>query len=263
MFTMPLDPILVSFGHFALRWYSLIALVAILAGVWIAGREAERRGLGKESIYDLAAWLVPTGIVGARLFHVIDHWDHVYSLDPVRVLYIWQGGLAIWGGVLGGLLALGFLAWRRRWQLPVLLDTLAQGVVLGQGIGRIACVITGDAMGRPTDGPFGIAYSSPHAMVPELGVYYTPTPVYELIMNVGIFALLWQLRKKDLPNGALFLIYLLLYSSGRFLITFWSAYRTFAFGLNRAQYISLAVLAVGLPVLIYLLWRNDQRHAVV
>jgi phosphatidylglycerol---prolipoprotein diacylglyceryl transferase len=99
-------------------------------------------------------------------------------------------------------------------------------------------------------------------MVPELGVYYTPTPVYELIMNVGIFALLWQLRKKDLPNGALFLIYLLLYSSGRFLITFWSAYRTFAFGLNQAQYISLAVLAVGLPVLIYLLWRNDQRHAV-
>jgi phosphatidylglycerol:prolipoprotein diacylglycerol transferase len=262
MITMPIDPILFSIGHFALRWYSLIILLAILVGIWVAGREAERRGLGKETIDELTLWLVPAGLVGARLVHVADHWDHIYSLDPVRVLYIWQGGLAIWGGVIGGLIALVVLAWRRGWRLPVLLDTLAPAVVLGQGIGRIACVITGDAMGKPSSGPFGIAYTSPHALVPELGVYYTPTPIYELIMNVSIFALLWKLRKRNLPDGALFLIYLLLYSSGRFLITFWSSYRTFAFGLNQSQYISLAALAVGLPLLIYV-WRRSGAARTV
>lgn len=262
MITISIDPILVSIGHFMVRWYSLIVLAAILTGLWIAGREAERRGLGKETISDLATWLIPAGIVGARLFHVIDHWDHGYSADPLRVLYIWQGGLAIWGGVIGGLGALVFLAWRRGWRLPLLLDTLAPALVLGQGIGRLACVITGDAMGKPTTGPFGFAYTNPGAMAPELGVYYTPTPVYEAIMNVGIFTLLWQLRKKNLPDGALFLLYLVLYSGGRFLITFWSSYRTIAFGLNQAQLISLAAFAVGLPLLVYVLRRRSPARAL-
>lgn len=262
MITISIDPILVSIGHFMIRWYSLIVLAAILAGIWIAGREAERKGLGKETIYDLATWLIPAGIVGARLFHVIDHWDHEYSADPIQALYIWQGGLAIWGGVIGGLVALVVLAWRRGWRLPLLLDTLVPALVLGQGIGRLACVITGDAMGKPTSGPFGFAYTNPGAMVPELGVYYTPTPVYEAIMNVSIFALLWQLRQKNLPDGALFLLYLVLYSSGRFLITFWSSYRTIVFGLNQAQIISLAAFAIGLPLLIYVLRRQSLAQTV-
>ncbi|HMN26768.1 MAG TPA: prolipoprotein diacylglyceryl transferase [Caldilineaceae bacterium] len=262
MITISIDPILISIGHFMIRWYSLIVLAATLVGIWIAGREAERKGLGKETIYELATWLIPAGIVGARLFHVIDHWDHEYSANPLQALYIWQGGLAIWGGVIGGLVALAVLARRRGWRLPLLLDILAVAVVLGQGIGRLACVITGDAMGKPTSGPFGIAYTNPHTMVPELGVYYTPTPVYEAIMNMSIFALLWQLRKKNLPEGALFLIYLVLYSSGRFLITFWSSYRTIAFGMNQAQIISLAAFAVGLPLLIYVLRRHSLAQAM-
>lgn len=262
MITIPIDPILFSIGHFMIRWYSLIVLAAILVGVWIARREAERKGLDKEMIYDLALWLVPAGIVGARLFHVIDHWDDEYSFAPVRAFYVWQGGLAIWGGVIGGLVTLVILAWRRGWRLPLLLDTLAPAVVLGQGIGRLACIITGDAVGKATTGPFGFAYTSPNAMVPELGVYYTPTPAYEAIMNVSIFALLWQLRKKNLPEGALFLIYVVLYAGGRFLITFWSAYRTIAFGLNQAQLISIIAFTVGLPLLIYRLQRRHPTQAL-
>lgn len=257
---MPIDPILFSIGHFMVRWYSLIILFAILVGIWIAGREAERKGLGEDVISELALWLVPAGILGARVFHVADHWDDIYGKDPIRVFYIWQGGLAIWGAVVGGLLALVFLAWRRGWRLPLLLDTLAPAAVLGQGVGRIACVITGDAMGKPTSGPFGIAYSSPRALVPEQGVYYTPTPIYELLLNVGIFAVLWRLRKKNLPDGALFLIYLLLYAGGRFIITFWSSYRMWAFGLNQSPIISLFALAVGAPLLLYVLRRSPSSH---
>lgn len=262
MVTVTIDPILFSFDHFMIRWYSLIVAVALGVGLWIATIEAERKGLGKEVIQTIALWVVPAGIIGARLFHVADHWDNVYSLDPIRTLYVWEGGLAIWGGVLGGMAALVIVVWRKGWPLPLLLDTLAPAVVAGQAIGRIACVITGDAMGKPTAGPFGFAYASPNAMVPQLGVYYTPTPVYELLMNVGIFALLWRLRKQNLPDGALFLIYLLLYSSGRFLITFWSSYRSVAFGLNQSQLISLAALVVGLPLLLYVLQRQRASHAL-
>ncbi|MBI5567706.1 MAG: prolipoprotein diacylglyceryl transferase, partial [Chloroflexi bacterium] len=171
--------------------------------------------------------------------------------DPIRALYIWEGGLAIWGGVIGGGLALAVFAWRRHLRLSFLFDLAAPAVVLGQALGRFACIITGDAMGQPTTGPFGFAYTSPDAMVPQSGVYYTPTPVYEIIMNLGIFVLLWRLRRKTLPDGVLFLIYLTLYSAGRFIITFWSSYQTVAFGLNQAQLISLAALLVGVPMLIY------------
>lgn len=262
MFTVSIDPIIASFGHLALRWYSLIVLVAIGMGLWISGREAQRKGLTKGVIDDLVLWLLPAGLVGARLFHVMDHWSHEYAADPLRILYIWQGGLAIWGAVVGGVIALAVFAWRRRRPLARLLDTFAPGLVLAQGIGRLACVITGDAMGRPTNGPFGIAYASPNAMVPQLGVYYTPTPIYELLMNLAIFALLWRLRTRSLPDGVLFLIYLVSYAAGRFLITFWSSYQTIALGLNQAQLVSLAALGIGLPLLFARLrWHRGRAEA--
>jgi phosphatidylglycerol:prolipoprotein diacylglycerol transferase len=189
-------------------------------------------------------------LIGARLFHVLDHWPHEYAMDPVRALYIWEGGLAIWGAVVGGLMAVALLAWRRGWKLPRLLDAVAPGLVLAQAIGRVACLITGDAMGKPTTGPFGFAYTSPNAMVPQLGVYYNPMPVYEIIANLGIFALLWQLRKRNWPDGLLFLVYLTLYGIERFLLGFTSSYQVIAFGLTQSQIVALIALAVAMPFIV-------------
>ena len=255
MFTVNIDPVIFSIGHVMVRWYSVIVISAIGLGVWLAAREAERKGFKKDDIYDAALWVVIAGLVGARLFHVLDHWPHEYAANPIRALYIWEGGLAIWGGVFGGLIAVAILAWRRGWQLPRLLDAVAPGLVLAQALGRVACIITGDAVGKPTTGPFGLAYTSPNAMVPQLGVYYTPMPVYEIIANLGIFAVLWQLRKRNWPDGVLFLIYLLLYSLERFLLAFTSAYQVIAFGLTQSQLVALVALTVALPLLILALTR--------
>lgn len=249
MFTISIDPIIFSIGYFMVRWYSLILMLAMAVGVWLTAREAERKGFKKEQIYDIAIWIVMAGLFGARLFHVLDHWTDEFAANPIRALYIWEGGLAIWGGVAGGLLAAALLAWKNNWKFPKLLDAGAPGLVLAQAIGRIACVITGDAMGKPTTGPFGFAYTSPNALVPKLGVYYTPMPVYELVINLGIFALLWQLRKRNLPDGLLFLIYLALYSLERFFLAFTSSYQILAFGLTQSQIIALISLAIALVLL--------------
>jgi phosphatidylglycerol:prolipoprotein diacylglycerol transferase len=265
MITVSIDPILLSIGHFHLRWYSLIVLVAIAAGTWLVAREAARKGFPRAEIYDAAIGVILAGAVGARLFHVIDHWPDIFSANPIRALYIWEGGLAIWGAVAGGLVAVVFLARRKAWNVWRLLDAAAPGLVLAQAIGRLACIITGDSVGKPTDGPFGLAYSNPNAMVPKLGVYYAPMPIYEILMNLGILAVLWRLRRqKRLPDGVLFLVYLILYSAIRFVITFWSSYRVVAFGLNQSQLISLIALVIGVPWLVVLLRRNrvipEQEH---
>ncbi|HEX6270528.1 MAG TPA: prolipoprotein diacylglyceryl transferase [Anaerolineales bacterium] len=249
MFTISINPVIFSMGHFALRWYSLILLVAIGVGTWLIAREAERKGFKKGDIYDIALWIIAGGLIGARMFHVLDHWSHEYAANPIRALYIWEGGLAIWGAITGGLIIAGSISWKRGWRFFKLLDASAPGLVLAQAIGRIACVITGDAMGRPTNGPFGFAYTSPNAMVPQPGVYYTPMPVYELVVNVAIFALLWQLRKRNWPDGRLFLVYLILYSVERFFLAFTSSYRIIAFGLTQSQIIAVFGLAVGLALL--------------
>jgi phosphatidylglycerol:prolipoprotein diacylglycerol transferase len=249
MITISIDPIIFSIGHFALRWYGLILMAAVGIGLWLTGREAERKGFKKSNIYDAAIWIMLAGLLGARLFHVIDHWPHEYATDPIRALYIWQGGLAIWGAVVGGLIAMVVLARQRGWKLPRLLDAFVPGVVLGQAIGRVACVITGDAMGPPTNGPFGIAYTNPNAMVPQLGVFYTPMPVYEIIANLAIFALVWSLRKRKWADGSLFLTYLTLYGLERFLLGYTSAYNIVAFGLNQSQLIALSSLFAVIVIL--------------
>ncbi len=257
MIVIPIDPIIVHLGHIAIRWYSLIIMAAIYIGLQIALREADRKGFSRDAIYDMSLWLIFGAILGARLFHVIDHWNDTFAANPGRILNIWEGGLAIWGAVAGGLITLAILSWRRKWKLAFLLDLFAPALVLGQAVGRLACIITGDSVGNPTLGPFGFAYISPNAMVPQLGVYYTPTPVYEFLMNLSIFAVIWRLRKKRMPDGALFLIYLSLYSAGRFFISIWSSYQTFSLGLNQAQFFSLVALAVSIPVLVWMAYRKD------
>lgn len=246
MITISIDPIILNIGYFALRWYSLILLVAIVIGVWLTAREAERKGFKKDDVYEAAVWIIVGGIIGARLFHVLDHWSDVFAVDPLRALYVWEGGLAIWGAVTGGLITTALVSWKRGWRFSAFLDAGAPGLVLAQAIGRIACVITGDAIGKPTSGPFGFAYTSPNALVPQLGVYYTPMPVYEIVANLIIFTLLWNLRKRHWSDGRLFLVYLLLYSLERFFLAFTSSYRIIAFGLTQSQIVALIALAISL-----------------
>ena len=120
MITISIDPIIFSFGPFTLRWYSLIVLTAIGVATWLTAYEASKKGFKKDDIYELAMWVIPGGLIGARLFHVLDHWSDLFAANPISSLYIWEGGLAIWGALAGGLLTIAILAWRKGWRLPTI-----------------------------------------------------------------------------------------------------------------------------------------------
>ena len=246
MLTVDLDPVLVHLGPLALSWYGLAIAGAVAAAVWLAFREAARKGLPTEPLGDLAVWIIVGGFVGARLLHVIDRWDF-YSQNPALIPAVWNGGLAILGAVLGGTLAGVIGAWRLGLPVRRLSDAIAPGLVLGQAIGRFGCLTTGDSVGPPTEGTWGIVYTNPHALVPQLGVPYQPTFLYEQLGDVLIFAILWLLRKRLRGDGQVFALYLGLYATLKFALTFLRTETIWFAGLQEAQL--LAIVAFGLALL--------------
>ncbi len=245
MITIDIDPVLFHLGPIALSWYGIMVATATIVGVWLALREARRKGLPTEKIADLAVWIIVSGFVGARLLHVIDRWD-LYAANPMSILAIQNGGLAILGAVLGGTLAGVVGAWRMGLPVFRLSDAVAPGLILGQGIGRFACLFTGDSVGPATDGTWGIVYLNPGAMVPQLGVAYQPTFMYEQLGDFAIFAVIWLLRGRLTRDGSLFALYLGLYGLNKFAITFLRTETIWFWGLQEAQLLAIGALATAI-----------------
>lgn len=244
MLTIDIDPVLVHLGPLALSWYGLAVAAGILVAIWLTLREAERKGLPTDRVADLAVWIVVGGFVGARLLHVLDRWDF-YVANPGQILAVQNGGLAILGAVLGGTLTGGLAAWRQGLPVRRLSDGIAPGLVLGQALGRFGCLVTGDSLGPPTDGTWGIVYQHPGALAPQLGVAYQPTFLYEQLWDVLIFGVLWLLRGRLRVDGQLFALYLALYSVGKFAFTFLRTETIWFLGLQEAQVLALVSLALA------------------
>ncbi len=257
----PLDPNIVQIGPFLLTWHGLFTVLGVLAGVWLAEREIRRKGMETEWVWTAAIWVLVGGVIGARLFHVIDKFPY-YSQHPWQIFLVNEGGMAIWGAILGGVVALlAYLAYKRIAVWPVL-DATAPGLILGQSIGRVGCLINGDAWGGPTGGDWGIVYTNPKALLPAdlIGVPTHPYPIYEIAWNMLVLALLWRLRRRSMPAGTLFMTYVVLYSLGRFFVSFVRQEVVVAFGLQQAQVISLIGFLAGLAFMV-VLWRRAPTPA--
>lgn len=237
-----IDPVILQVGHFSVQWYGVGIIAAIVAGFYVALHEAKRKGIAQDEIYSMGTWVVLAGIVGARLLHVIDKWEY-YLANPGAIVAIQGGGLAILGAILSGSMAGVIYCRRQGLPLGQVTDIVAPALILGQAIGRIGCTINGDAVGAPTDLPWGLVYVNPGAMAPSLGEAYHPTQVYEMVWDLLIFGFLWWVRRRVKVDGLLFLIYLSLYSAGKFTISFWRQEANFLFGLQEAQVVSLAMIA--------------------
>lgn len=250
------NPVILQLGNFSLRWYGLFIGVAIVVAFLIARREGIRKGVDEDAIFSVGTWAVLGGVAGARLLHVIDRWPQ-YAASPAAILAIQDGGLAIYGAILGGVAAGAMSAYRRGLSVARIADAAAPGLILAQAIGRIGCLFNGDALGAPTSLPWGIVYTNPASMAPSLGVAYHPTPAYEMVGDILIFAVLWSLRGRLRPDGTLFLTYLALYSALKFSVTFVRQEVVFLAGMQEAQVVSLAG---GLAAVAILLWIAARRR---
>ncbi len=212
--------IAIQLGPLSIRWYGILMATAIAVGFWLAHREARAGKLPADDLLRVAQWAVVAGLVGARLYEVAFNWDY-YGQHPAKIVAVWEGGLAIHGGLIVGSIVGAWLA--GRWRLPVLrsLDVAAPCVAIGQAIGRWGNFFNEEAFGRPTELPWKL-YISPAHRPPEFARYdyFHPTFLYESLWDLAIFlALVLWLRPelRDRP-GALFFCYVGLYSVGRFAI---------------------------------------------
>lgn len=248
-----IDPMAFDLGNLHINWYSIFVMLAIAAAVGIVVWEGKRKGISAEIFLSLAPWVILGGIIGARLFHVVDHWEY-YAANPLQTFAIWQGGLAIWGALVGGVVAAIIYARMRRISFLLLADTLVPALLVAQIIGRFACIIDGDAAGGVTNLPWAFTYINPQAMVPSglSGLPTHPYPVYDQLWNVMGLIIALKLRRHMKADGLLFFSYLSIYAVGRFALTFVRQEIVWFWGLQEAQVVAIGILLVSLVMFIYI-----------
>ncbi len=247
-----MHPVLIDFGPVAIRFYGLMYVVAILVGSYLIRKEVERKGipLVPDEVMNLIVWTVIGGIIGARAYYVLFNWGY-YGANPSEIPAVWHGGLAIHGGLIGGITA-AWLYLRRKsvpfWRMA---DAAAPALILGQAFGRFGNFMNGDAHGRPTDMPWGIVFPPESIAGSEFpGTPLHPTMLYEMFINLSIFAFLWfVLRKKGHKDGFIFVAYLTLYSIGRFIVEHFRADSLMMDSLKAAQAVGLTIAALGLIII--------------
>lgn len=224
-------------GPFPVRGYALCIILGIIVAIWIGEKRWQARGGTLGEVQDVALWAVPFGLVGARLYHVATDWKKYFGSggEPIEALYVWHGGLGIWGGVALGAVGAWIGARRKGIKLLPMLDALAPGVLVAQAIGRWGNWFNQELYGRPTDLPWGLEIDEKHWQCLNDGVQasgaqcgpsyagpYTdgtlfhPTFLYECLWNLAAFALiLWLERRFRLGYGRVMAVYVMAYTLGR------------------------------------------------
>jgi phosphatidylglycerol:prolipoprotein diacylglycerol transferase len=256
-------------GPFFIRYYGIILMVGAVAAAFLAEREARRRGEKSEVVWDGLIWVILGGIIGARIWHILTppqtmvdlgYTTGYYLTHPLDALAVWHGGLGIPGAVIGGLAAMYIYARRNKLNYIVWLDIVAPALALGQAIGRWGNYVNQELFGSPTDLPWKI-FIDPKFRLPGYQniEYYHPLFLYESLWSLAtVGILLWLPRRYEdwLLPGDLFLIYLILYPTGRFLLEFLRLETSLIGGININQMLMAVVAIIAAGVLI---WRHRQR----
>ncbi|WP_238393120.1 prolipoprotein diacylglyceryl transferase [Myxacorys almedinensis] len=250
-------PILVEWGPLVLRWYGLLIASAVLIGVTLAQRLAAKRQVDPDVLSDLAVWLVLAAIPSARLYYVVFQWQE-YAANPAKIIAIWEGGIAIHGAILGGVLAALIFARLKQVSFWQLADLVAPSLILGQAIGRWGNFFNSEAFGAPTDLPWKLYIPPERRPFGVDAAYYHPTFLYESLWNLAVFGVLMTLFFRDLKGkprlkvGTLALVYLIGYGLGRVWIEGLRTDSLMLGGLRVAQLVSLGTIVLGVIGLVWL-----------
>ena len=259
----------VELGPLTIYTYGLMLALGLAVGISLLCLELRRKGLDPAHGIWIALIAIPSGVVGSRLLFLIEEWDR-FVVDPIRVTFS-SGGLSFYGGLIVAALAVyPYLRWNGI-SLLTFGDGAAPGALLGRGIGRIGCHLSGDGdYGLPTTLPWGTDYSNgvypPSAALaafPELtrqfpggvapdNLIMHPTGIYEFLLSLLLFAVLWRYRALIRPDGRLLMLYLLATGGVRFGLEFLALAAPIALGLTEAQLISLGLIAIGAVGFIHL-----------
>jgi prolipoprotein diacylglyceryl transferase len=252
-------------GPVPIRAYALCILVGIVVAAWITRKRWATRGGRPDDVLDVALWAVPFGIVGGRLYHVITDPELYFTAgrQPIRALYIWDGGLGIWGAVALGALGAWIGCRRRGITLWAFADALAPGLVLAQAIGRFGNYFNQELYGAPTTLPWALRIDPAHrpADTPDVALYH-PTFLYESLWCVGVFfLLLWAEKRFQLSAGRLFALYVAAYTVGRAWVEALRVdHANHFFGLRLNDWTSLAVLLAAVTYLTLARRRTLAEH---
>jgi phosphatidylglycerol:prolipoprotein diacylglycerol transferase len=249
-------PVIFQIGPLTIYSFGALMALAALCALWVVHAEIKRRGFNPELASTMVFAAAVGGLVGARLLFIVEEWNN-FLVAPFN--YIFTGaGFTWYGGFLGGVTAVFWVVKKNKIPCLIGADIAALAVALAYGVGRIGCHIAGDGdWGKVTDVPWGVAYTNaivgwvdPTTGIPyPPGVRVHPTPIYEFIEGVIVFAILWSLRKKNLPPGTIAWLYLILGGVARFGVEFWRINPPLALGLSEAQWFSLALMALGVLLL--------------
>ncbi len=250
-----MHPILVKIGPITIHYYGLMYVIAITLGLVLIIKEVRRKGIdvSTEDLFDLLLWTIPVAILGARIYYVAFQWGY-YSRHPLDMIKVWEGGLAIHGGVIAGAIAVYLFCRVKKVPFWALTDAISPSLVLGQAIGRVGNLMNGDAYGLPTALPWGIRFplDSPAGQAyPGLATH--PSMIYEMILNLLIFVYLWRIRKKGYRAGFLTSMYVILYSLARSMVSF-SRGDSLWLGPIRAAHVASAILILAFGG--FIMWRR-------
>lgn len=242
-----------SLGPLTLHLYGLVIAVGLLLAVLYASRRCKQFGLKQDDLLDGVLWITPFAIICARIYYVVFSWD-AYADDPISALYIWEGGLAIYGGVLGAVLGIAVLCRVKKLKFAAVMDLVMLGFLIGQSMGRWGNFFNREAFGAPTDSFLRMGLFNSATGQWE---YYHPTFLYESVWNLTGLVLLHFLSKKRRYDGQIALGYVAWYGAGRAMIEglrmdslYWGPFRV-----SQVLAAVSCILAVSV-----LLWQSFRPH---
>ena len=253
---LTINPVAFKLGNLSVKWYGIIMAVAIILAVSMAIFEGRKRQIESDDFMDLLLWAVPIGYVGARIYYVIFEWNY-YSQHLDEIIAIWNGGIAIYGGLLAGLAVLLVFCYKRMLPPFLMLDIITPGVMAAQILGRWGNFINQEAHGGPTTLAFLQSLHLPDFIINQMkigGVYYQPTFLYESFFNlIGLLIILLLRHRKHLfKQGEIFMLYLAWYSVVRFFVEGMRTDSLYLWGSIRvSQMLSVILLIVVIVLFIY------------
>lgn len=252
--TIPLDPVLFRLGGLSVHWYGLAYVVAFAVGMRLTTGFLISRGFTAKQCSDLFWWNIGVGLLGARLYFVVQQPNLVdYLRNPIEIIAVWRGGMAFFGSLLACLLTSIVFCRRNRLPLWATLDGGAIFATLPQAIGRLGNIINGDILGPPSNLPWAVRYTNPHTFAPALGVAYQPAGAYELLGSLVLFGMVMAVLSRRPPDGVAGIVYLAAYPISQLVLFYFrSTEPVLAFGLKQAQLTALAALVVVVPLVILL-----------